>query len=81
MSPTSPVGANNSNEPSDSGNLHGSSATGGSWELDSCKITPTRREETSADIEIGTNALMDAAEVSNTLCGICSSFPTGGYSG
>ena len=66
-SPTSPIGAELSDQPSDSENLLAIGATGASRELDTCQITPSKKAETSEDFEIGANALMNAAEETNAF--------------
>ena len=62
LSPTSPVPAELSDQPSDTENMAPGGATGASRELDICILTPTKRGENSEDIEAGANALMDAAD-------------------
>ena len=67
-SPTSPVApCDLSDQPSDAEYIGPSSTTGASWDLDHCNMTPTKRGETSTDIEIGANALLDAAEMSGAF--------------
>ena len=45
------------------------SATGNSRGMDTARITPTRKQETSADIEAGANNLFDSAMRTNALSG------------
>ena len=67
-SPTSPIAPwALSDQPSATEYIGPSNTTGASWDLDHCNITPTKRGETSADIEIGANALLDAAEISGAF--------------
>ena len=67
-SPTSPVApCDLSDQPSATEYIGPSNKIGASWDLDHCNITPTKRGETSADIEIGANALLDAAEMSGAF--------------
>ena len=65
--PTSPIVADQSDQPSDSENMLAVGRTGASRELDTCHVTPTRKQETSEDFEIGANAIMNAAEVTDAF--------------
>ena len=62
LSPTSPVPAELSDQPSDNKNMTHGGATRASRELDICNLTPTKRGENSEDIEDRANSLMNVDE-------------------